>query len=131
MTDPGSLSEVRARIDAIDADPIRLLADRQSLVRAAAAFKADEQAVRAPDRVAKVVAMARERATAAGFQKTPHGNRLARIVNGMARIVNDFRSTPPHREHMAGTCSGHCPPGGLVAGGRPAGCTAPQPGVRK
>jgi isochorismate pyruvate lyase len=68
MADPGSLSEVRARIDAIDADLIRLLAARQSLVRAAAAFKVDEQAVRAPDRVAKVVAMARERATVAGLE---------------------------------------------------------------
>ncbi len=42
MADPQSLSEVRARIDDIDADLVRLLADRQSLVRAAAAFKVDE-----------------------------------------------------------------------------------------
>ena len=47
MAEPKSLFEVRARIDAIDADLIRLLADRQSLVPAAA-FKADEQAVRPP-----------------------------------------------------------------------------------
>lgn len=67
MTDPGSLSEVRARIDDLDADLVRLLADRQSLVRAAAAFKADEQAVRAPGRVEEVVALARERAVAAGL----------------------------------------------------------------
>jgi isochorismate pyruvate lyase len=67
VIEPGSLSEVRAGIDAIDADLIRLLADRQRLVRAAAAFKADEQAVRAPDRVERVVAMARERAVEAGL----------------------------------------------------------------
>ncbi|MFI0449712.1 chorismate mutase [Actinomadura sp. 6N118] len=67
MADPESLSEVRARIDDIDADLIRLLADRQSLVRAAAAFKADEQAVRAPARVEKVIAMARQRAVSAGL----------------------------------------------------------------
>lgn len=48
MAEPTSLPELRARIDA---DLIRLLADRQLLVRAAATFKADEQAVRAPDRM--------------------------------------------------------------------------------
>lgn len=67
MPDPESLSEVRARIDDLDADLVRLLADRQSLVRAAAAFKADEQAVRAPDRVEEVIASVRERAIAAGL----------------------------------------------------------------
>ncbi|MBO2454280.1 chorismate mutase [Actinomadura barringtoniae] len=67
MDQPTSLTEVRSRIDAIDGDLIALLAERQGLVRAAAAFKTDEQAVRAPDRVAKVVALARERAEAAGL----------------------------------------------------------------
>lgn len=67
MAAPESLSEIRARIDAIDADLIGLLADRQSLVRAAAAFKRDEQAVRAPDRVEQVIALARERAASAGL----------------------------------------------------------------
>jgi isochorismate pyruvate lyase len=62
-----SLSDVRARIDAIDGDLVRLLAERQALVRAAAAFKADAGAVRAPDRVERVVALARERAAAAGL----------------------------------------------------------------
>jgi isochorismate pyruvate lyase len=67
MPDPRSLEEVRARIDDIDADLIRLLAERQSVVRTAAAFKADEQAVRAPARVAQVIAKARERAVTAGL----------------------------------------------------------------
>ncbi|MFE9749610.1 chorismate mutase [Saccharothrix saharensis] len=61
---PTSLAEVRARIDAIDSDLVRLLARRQDLVRAAAAFKSDDQAVRAPDRVARVIASVRERASA-------------------------------------------------------------------
>lgn len=68
MTAPESLSQVRARIDAIDGDLVRLLADRQVLVRAAAAFKADEQAVRAPARVEQVISKVRERATAAGLE---------------------------------------------------------------
>ncbi|XVQ07011.1 chorismate mutase [Spirillospora sp. CA-255316] len=67
MADPKSLAEVRAGIDAIDADLVRLLAERQALVRAAAAFKGDEQAVRDPARVERVVALARERAAAAGL----------------------------------------------------------------
>ncbi|WP_066938047.1 chorismate mutase [Microtetraspora fusca] len=67
MSDPTSLAEVRARIDALDGELIRLLADRQALVRHAAAFKADEQAVRAPGRVEQVVQAARARALSAGL----------------------------------------------------------------
>ncbi|WP_242883337.1 chorismate mutase [Actinomadura litoris] len=62
-----TLDEVRARIDALDGELVRLLAERQELVRAAAAFKRDEQAVRAPGRVEAVVALARERAEAGGL----------------------------------------------------------------
>ncbi|XVS62625.1 chorismate mutase [Actinosynnema sp. CA-299493] len=65
---PASLAEVRARIDVIDAELVRLLAQRQELVRAAAVFKADDQAVRAPDRVAKVIASVRERAVGVGLE---------------------------------------------------------------
>ncbi|WP_026412922.1 chorismate mutase [Actinomadura oligospora] len=67
MSDPTSLVEVRARIDALDGDLVRLLAERQALVRRAAAFKIDEQAVRAPGRVEQVVQAARERAAGAGL----------------------------------------------------------------
>jgi isochorismate pyruvate lyase len=45
-----AISEVRARIDRIDEEIVKLLARRQKLVREAARFKADQQAVRAPDR---------------------------------------------------------------------------------
>ncbi|WP_198347684.1 chorismate mutase [Nocardia terrae] len=68
MSAPQSLTEVRARIDALDDELIRLLADRQRLVRTAAIFKTDEQAVRAPGRVEQVVELARDRATAAGLE---------------------------------------------------------------
>lgn len=67
MSDPHTLDDVRARIDALDGELIRLLADRQALVRIAATFKTDRQAVRAPDRVERVVALARERAESAGL----------------------------------------------------------------
>lgn len=67
VSTPSSLAEVRAEIDAIDSAVITLLASRQELVRRAAGFKADEQAVRAPDRYARLMASVRERATAAGL----------------------------------------------------------------
>ncbi|WP_424216574.1 chorismate mutase (plasmid) [Streptomyces sp. BI20] len=64
---PTSLAEVRARIDALDTELTGLLAQRQRLVRAAAGFKTDEAAVRAPDRVERVVTAARARAAEAGL----------------------------------------------------------------
>ncbi|GII94559.1 chorismate mutase [Sinosporangium siamense] len=66
-TSPRSLDDVRAGIDAIDAELVDLLARRQELVRAAAGFKKDEQAVRAPDRVERVVAAAKAKAAVAGL----------------------------------------------------------------
>jgi isochorismate pyruvate lyase len=64
---PDSLAEIRSRIDVIDAEVVRLLARRQSLVRAAASLKADEGEVRAPDRVERVVAAVRDRAERSGL----------------------------------------------------------------
>ncbi|WP_346349084.1 GNAT family N-acetyltransferase [Rhizohabitans arisaemae] len=64
---PASLAEVRDRIDAIDAELIGFLARRQDLVRAAAGFKRDEQGVRDPERVERVVAGARSKAEAVGL----------------------------------------------------------------
>ncbi|WP_350277924.1 chorismate mutase [Kribbella sp. HUAS MG21] len=67
MAELGSLAEVRRRIDEVDEQLTELLARRQELVRAAAGFKKDEDAVRAPDRVETVVQAARTRASAAGL----------------------------------------------------------------
>ena len=70
-TDPAaglrSLADVRAQIDDLDTQIVALLARRQTLVEAAAGFKRDEQAVRAPDRVERVVAAVRAQASAAGL----------------------------------------------------------------
>lgn len=63
---PASLAEVRAGIDDVDQRLVAVLADRERLVRAAAAFKSDTAAVRAPARVEQVVAAARARAVALG-----------------------------------------------------------------
>ncbi|MEV0678373.1 chorismate mutase [Actinosynnema sp. NPDC050436] len=67
MAEPESLDEVRARIDALDGELVRLLAARQRLVEVAARFKADESAVRAPDRVERVVDGVKRRAGDAGL----------------------------------------------------------------
>ena len=63
---PMSLSEVRARIDQIDEQIVTLLAARQKLVREAARYKADPQAVRAPDRRAGVMSRLQELAALHG-----------------------------------------------------------------
>ncbi|MGW0663773.1 chorismate mutase [Streptodolium elevatio] len=65
--EPQSLAEVRRHIDEIDAELVALLTRRQSLVRTAATFKTDEQSVRAPDRVERVIAGVRAKAEAAGL----------------------------------------------------------------
>ncbi|MCD0452615.1 chorismate mutase [Actinocorallia sp. API 0066] len=63
----GELREIRGRIDAVDREIVGLLAVREGLVRRAAAVKKDEEAVRAPERVERVVAGVRERAVEAGL----------------------------------------------------------------
>jgi isochorismate pyruvate lyase len=61
-----SLDDVRAAIDRIDDQIVALLAQRQQQVKAAAAFKADDAAVRAPDRRAALMARLRERSVEEG-----------------------------------------------------------------
>jgi isochorismate pyruvate lyase len=54
-----SLQDVRAAIDRIDRDIVALLGRRRRDVHAAAAFKTDETSVRAPERVAAMLAQRR------------------------------------------------------------------------
>lgn len=61
-----SLSEIRHQIDLVDAELVQRIATRERLVRRAAAWKTDEQEVRAPGRVEDVVRLARARAVEAG-----------------------------------------------------------------
>lgn len=58
----GNLEEVRANIDRIDDEIIRLMAERGGYVAQAAAFKKDENGVKAPARVEQVIAKARGKA---------------------------------------------------------------------
>lgn len=50
-----SIEEVRNRIDQIDSSLVKIIAQRAECVKAAAAFKTDHSAVRAPDRVEQVI----------------------------------------------------------------------------
>ncbi|WP_442798781.1 chorismate mutase [Pantoea vagans] len=64
-----TLEDVRTEIDRADVQLVRLIAQRASYVKAAAAFKADDAAVRAPDRVQQVIAKVRHLAAAQGLSE--------------------------------------------------------------
>lgn len=57
-----SLEEVRANIDRIDNEIIKLIAERTTYVIQASFFKKNEEGVKAPDRVEAVIQKVRERA---------------------------------------------------------------------
>ncbi|MDF7650003.1 chorismate mutase [Pantoea sp. Acro-805] len=62
-----SIEDVRSRIDQIDSELVKIIAQRAECVKAAAAFKTSHAAVRAPDRVQQVVNKARARAADLGL----------------------------------------------------------------
>lgn len=57
-----SLEEVRENIDRIDDAIIKLIAERETYVKEASAFKTSEEGVKAPNRVEAVIAKVRKRA---------------------------------------------------------------------
>ena len=61
-----SLEEVRANIDRIDDEIIRLIAERKTYVIQASTFKKDEKGVKDTGRVEKVIAKVRGKATEYG-----------------------------------------------------------------
>jgi isochorismate pyruvate lyase len=60
------IEDVRAEIDALDRQLVELIAQRQRRVVEAGTLKQDRQAVRAPDRVEKVISTVRVLAVEAG-----------------------------------------------------------------
>ncbi|KQN64560.1 chorismate mutase [Erwinia sp. Leaf53] len=62
-----SLDELRRQIDTLDSELVKLIAKRATCVKAAAAFKKDSAAVRAPDRVQQVVDKVRLQASEQGL----------------------------------------------------------------
>jgi isochorismate pyruvate lyase len=65
--DFSSIDDVRNRIDKIDSELVKMIAQRSQCVKAAAAFKSDHSAVRAPDRVQQVIDKVSKQATEAGL----------------------------------------------------------------
>ncbi len=61
-----NMAEVRAGVDAVDAQIVALLGQRFAYMRAAARIKTDRTAVRDEDRKASVIAAAKDAARAAG-----------------------------------------------------------------
>ncbi|WP_053141003.1 chorismate mutase [Erwinia billingiae] len=62
-----SIEDVRNRIDQIDSELVKMIAQRSQCVKAAAVFKSDHSAVRAPDRVQQVVDKVSKQATETGL----------------------------------------------------------------
>ncbi|WP_287790233.1 MULTISPECIES: chorismate mutase [Atlantibacter] len=62
-----TLEGIRKRIDQIDSELVNLITQRAECVKAAADFKTDHSAVRAPDRVQQVIDKVREKAAATGL----------------------------------------------------------------
>lgn len=62
-----SIEDVRNRIDQIDSELVKMIAQCSQCVKAAAAFKSDHSAVRAPDRVKQVIDKVSKQATEAGL----------------------------------------------------------------
>ena len=80
-----SLEEVRANIDRIDDDIIKLIAERTDFVRQAVLFKKDEEGVKAPDRVKAVLERVNEKAVKydapADITVTVYRNMISGFVN--------------------------------------------------
>lgn len=62
-----SIEEVRNCIDQIDSSLVKIIAQRAECVKAAATFKTNHSAVRAPDRVEQVINKVRKKATEEGL----------------------------------------------------------------
>ncbi|HBU6803213.1 TPA: chorismate mutase, partial [Enterobacter hormaechei] len=65
--DFSSIEDIRNRIDQIDSELVKMIAQRSQCVKAAAAFKSDHSGVRAPDRVQQVIDKVSKQATEIGL----------------------------------------------------------------
>ncbi|SCK06613.1 isochorismate lyase [Vogesella sp. LIG4] len=77
-----ALADIRTGIDDIDQQVIRLLGERFGYVKAAARFKHDADAVRAPQRLQQMLAQRREWATQAGLS--------ADVIEALYRQLVDY-----------------------------------------
>jgi isochorismate pyruvate lyase len=85
-----SLDEIRAGMDAIDREIVRLIALRIHYVRNAAKFKTSPANVAAPERVAAVLRTRREWAEAAGLSGD--------VVEGIYRDLVAYSVSEEHKQ---------------------------------
>ncbi|WP_246170699.1 chorismate mutase [Pseudonocardia hierapolitana] len=90
---PMSLADVRHEIDRLDDRIIELLALRQRQVARAAAYKRDEEGVRAPDRRRQMIERLRTRAAEVGVDPDV----VSQIWNAMIDAFTELEM----REHKA------------------------------
>lgn len=64
-----TIEDVRTQIDRLDSELVKIIAQRAECVKAAATFKTDRSAVRAPDRVQQVIDKVRKKAVEAGLSE--------------------------------------------------------------
>ena len=75
-----SLMEIRQQIDAIDQQVIQLLGERFGYVKAAAPFKQDQHAVRAPQRLEAMLQQRQQWAVEAGLSPAVIGQLYRQLV---------------------------------------------------
>lgn len=80
-----NLDEVRANIDRIDDEIIRLIAERTGYVKQASAFKKNEEGVKAPNRVEAVINKVRTKSAEYGanpdLTEAVYREMISRFVN--------------------------------------------------
>lgn len=81
-----SIEDVRKSIDGIDSQLVSLIAQRGRLVKVAAGFKRDQDAVRAPDRVQMVIDKVRAEAAEAGLPE----DIIEKVYRAMINAFIDF-----------------------------------------
>ncbi|WP_025120683.1 MULTISPECIES: chorismate mutase [unclassified Serratia (in: enterobacteria)] len=84
--DFSSIEDVRKSIDGIDSQLVSLIAQRGRLVKVAAGFKRDQDAVRAPDRVQIVIDKVRAEAAEAGLPE----DIIEKVYRAMINAFIDF-----------------------------------------
>lgn len=88
-----SIEDVRNRIDQIDSELVKLIAQRGQCVKAASAFKADTSAVRAPDRVQQVIDKVCKQAREEGLSEAV----IEKVYRSMIEAFIDYELEQYHQ----------------------------------
>ena len=81
-----TLEETRKNIDKIDNEIVKLIAERTKYVKKAAEFKKDDNDVKAPDRVRKVISKVKELGIKYGVDEKLIENLYTQMINSFINI---------------------------------------------